>query len=755
MRIGRGALAALAVSVVAGAISLVTVAARIGIPSSGATIVAGEAGYRADGVGVAPLPGATTELRAGDVVVAIDGRPVADWAGSWLDPAVTRPNVAVEIPIRLEVRRDGGSRELAVRLIQYPIGAAVSANWGTLTFVFVLLAVAVVVFWLRPAFPAAGALLVAASGAAGSTMPFLLGIDPLDLATGQLVLALLATGFVYLLLWAGMVDFMLVFPRPIEAVGRRPAIRLVPYVAMFGGFTAALVIAGGSTPSMLAWLDVWPLLTLLPTVATFALVPIILAWRWRRGPAEDRRLLRPFGAVLVFMSAASVVLWLIPEVLTGSPLLPWTVMGLAGMPLPIALGASIVRHRAFDLDVVVRRSLVYGGLTVGVIAIYAGAASALGATLETSSGFATSLLATGVAALLALPLRDVLQRAAGRLVYGDRDEPVRAIRRLGERLELSLSPEAMPRIVVDTVADALRLPYVALEVGPPAESRVVAERGTPQPEATARPLSVQGQPIGRLLVGARGPADPLSASDLRLLDDLSRQIGVAVHAALLTEALQESRERLVSAREEERRRLRRDLHDGLGPALAAIGMRAEAAETLLARDPPGAERLLAELGTEVAAAVADVRRLVDGLRPPAIDELGLVGALRVSAERLRAPGGPDVAFEADGALGELPAAVEVAAYRIGTEALTNAIRHAGASRCTVRVAGGPDLTLVVEDDGRGLPASPRAGVGLASMFERAAELGGACLVEPRAGGGTRVVARLPLAHGPASQRAGA
>jgi signal transduction histidine kinase len=257
--------------------------------------------------------------------------------------------------------------------------------------------------------------------------------------------------------------------------------------------------------------------------------------------------------------------------------------------------------------------------------------------------------------------------------------------------------------------------------------------------------------VGRLVVAARGPTEPLSPADLRLLDDLTRQIGVAAHAVLLTEDLRASRERIVTAREEERRRLRRDLHDGLGPALAAMGMRAEAAEGLLETDPASAERLLAELRGEIATAVADVRRLVDGLRPPAIDDLGLVGAVRLAADRLSANGRPEVSVESDGPLAELPAAVEVAAYRIATEAMTNAVRHAGAAHCSVRLVGGAELAVIVEDDGTGLPADRRDGVGLVSMHERAAELGGECRVESGPAGGTTVFVRFPLADATGAQ----
>jgi signal transduction histidine kinase len=616
-----------------------------------------------------------------------------------------------------------------------------------------MIVLGVFVFWRRPLVPASGALLVAAAGAVGSTVPFILGNDPLDLTDGLIVTLTVGTSLVYLLLWGGLLDFFLVFPRPVASVAARPALRLVPYVVVAGAYFGAVAVSRLTDPTDLAWISSWSYWTILPTIVAFVGAPAIVAARWRLAEADERQLLRAFGWVLGFIVAVDLVIWVIPELLRAPVLVPWSMQALIGLPFPILIAVAILRYGAFDFDVVIRRSVVYGGLTIAVIAVYVVVAAVLGAALGSASAFATSLLATGITALAALPIRDGLQRVANRFIYGDRDEPVRAIRRLGDRLEASVDPDAMPRVVVDTVADALRLPYVGLELGSPPTARLAAERGDRPTDVVERRLAFRGEPIGRLLVAPRSPADPLSASDLRLLDDLAQQIGVAAHAALLTEDLRASRERLVTAREEERRRLRRDLHDGLGPALAAIGMRAGAAESLLRDDPERAGRLLAELQDEVSAAVVDVRRLVDALRPPAIDEVGLVGALRLAADRLDSPGAPRLEVEADGRLPELPAAVEVAAYRIGTEAMTNAVRHADAATCSLRLLGGTDLTVVVEDDGRGIPSEHRVGVGLVSMHERATELGGECRVEPRPGGGTRVVARLPLFAGPAPAEA--
>ena len=218
---------------------------------------------------------------------------------------------------------------------------------------------------------------------------------------------------------------------------------------------------------------------------------------------------------------------------------------------------------------------------------------------------------------------------------------------------------------------------------------------------------------------------------------------MAVSAVRLTADLQRSREELVGAREEERRRLRRDLHDGLGAQLAGLTMQAGVLRSLVARDPAAAEQLAGELRAELRAAIGDIRRLVHDLRPPALDELGLAGALERLAESY---GGLRVAVEA-APLPALAAAVEVAVYRIVQEALANVVRHAAATRCTVRLETGPDdLLVTVTDDGRGFTPGPH-GVGLASMRERAEEMGGECTVQAAPDGGTVVRARLPRGGG--------
>jgi signal transduction histidine kinase len=255
--------------------------------------------------------------------------------------------------------------------------------------------------------------------------------------------------------------------------------------------------------------------------------------------------------------------------------------------------------------------------------------------------------------------------------------------------------------------------------------------------------------VGGLLLGVRAGERGFRSDEMDLLGDLARQAGNAIHALRLRADLVRSHERLLLAREEERRRLRRDLHDGLGPSLAAIGLRAEASAEMLTSDPAAAKRLLGELGADVQTTLADIRRLVDGLRPPALDELGLLGAIEQQAARLEGwtGTGPATIVTVAGTptpLPEIPAAVEVAAYRIAIEALTNAIRHADARTCAVRLEAGEQLVIEVVDDGHGLPAGVVPGTGLESMEARATELGGSLRIDRRRGGGTRLEARLPL-----------
>lgn len=412
--------------------------------------------------------------------------------------------------------------------------------------------------------------------------------------------------------------------------------------------------------------------------------------------------------------------------------------------LPIALTVSIVRYRLYDLDLLINRTLVYGGLTAAVVGLYVLVVGALSTLFQAQENLFIALVATGLVAVLFQPLRQRLQRWANRVVYGDRDEPFEALARLGRRLEGTFSPEMVYPTIVETVAQTLKLPYAAIAVKRGEEFEIAEVHGSNGQEPVVYPMTHQGEVIGQLLVGRRTPGEDFSPADERILRNFAWQAGTAVHAVQLTADLQLSRQQLVTTREEERLRLRRDLHDGLGPALASVIWQADSARDLVYKDSSEAVQLLEGSIEQAQAALADIRRLVYGLRPPALDELGLVGALEQAARKHQQT---EVIIEAPAPLSSLPAAVEVAAYRIVQEAIKNAVEHGKANKCVVCLSLDGNLCLTVEDDGLGLPEAVTPGVGLVSMRERAEELGGTFKIHLRPVGGTEVEVRLPLELG--------
>jgi signal transduction histidine kinase len=462
--------------------------------------------------------------------------------------------------------------------------------------------------------------------------------------------------------------------------------------------------------------------------------------RFRRSRGAERQQMKWFLYAVAPLLLTPLEALLPP--LVGSFVFAWMLIA-----FPLAIAIAVLRYRLDGIDVVINRTLVYAALTAVVVGVYVFVVGYLGAAFASDGDLTISLIATGVVAVLFAPLRDRLQRGVDRLFYGRRSEPYVALSQLGERLEGTLAPDAVLPTLASTVREALRLPYAAITL---AEDVDTVSSGVAGPATVTMPLLHHGVPMGDLVLGLRPGESAFSAADRRLLADLARQAGVAVSAVRLTADLQRSRERLVTTREEERRRLRRDLHDGLGAQLAGLTVQTGVLKGLIGRDPEAAEALVGELRTELRAAIADIRRLVYELRPPALDELGLPGALQRLAERTGADAeGPRVIVDVPPDLPQLSAAAEVAVYRIAQEALTNVVRHACARTCLVRVtADDHAVMLEVIDDGRGVTSvQGSAGVGLASMRERAAEMGGECRVEPGPDGGTWVVARLPRAGG--------
>ncbi len=557
----------------------------------------------------------------------------------------------------------------------------------------------------------------------------------------------------FFLLGLAFVYLPLLFPD-----GRLPSRRWLPVAVLAGIGILGLVVLGMLTDTLSGQnvdyrienpigieglrpvedLPVFGVLGALFAVGLFGAVASVVV-RFRRSRGVERQQMKWF-----LLATAPILLLPLTDYVPGA--VGSVVFGFVLIALPTAIGVAILRYRLYDIDLVINRTLVYGTLTALVVGIYVLVVGGLGALLRVQGNLLVSLVAAGIVAVLFAPLRERVQRGVNRLMYGERDEPYAVLSRLGERLGATLEPEAVLPTIARTVREALKLPYAGISLGDE-EGPVVAEHGSPVADPLRVPLVYRGEPIGQLLLGPRAGEGGFSAADRRLLADLARQAGIAVHAARLTNDLQRSRERLIAAREEERRRLRRDLHDGLGPTLGSLALKLDVAGDMVEGDPAATRTLLRGLKEQAQSAVADVRRLVYALRPPALDDLGLLGAIRETAAQHDA-GRLRISVDAPERLPPLPAAVEVAAYRIAQEALTNVARHAGASRCTVRLALDEQdgrLQLEVADDGRGLSPARGRGVGLVSMRERAEELGGECVVESLPEGGTRVRASLPLA----------
>jgi signal transduction histidine kinase len=501
----------------------------------------------------------------------------------------------------------------------------------------------------------------------------------------------------------------------------------------------------GTTGELIKWLFVsdFANVVALAFSLTVTLSAVSLVVRFRRASGQERQQLKWLAAVGILLLSSAVVdpfasAWY-------GRLWDAVVLAVLASALYAAIGIAVLKHRLYDIDLLLNRTLVYGLLTVGGVGVYVGVVKSAEWLLREGVGLGGSLLATAVIAVGFAPARDRLQRWVDRRLYGDRHDPVRAMARLGERLRDA--PSGVPggdvlAGVLQGVCETLRLPSASLRVEDGVE---VATSGQPGTASESIPLEHEGKRVGVLLVGVRSGEDALGAADRQVLEVLAAPVAVALQAVLLSQELQRSRERLVAAREEERRRLRRDLHDGLGPILTAVTLKADAARSALDTAPDRADALLAELRGDAKQAIGDLRRVIYDLRPAALDELGLLGALSQQVDRFGRQG-LLIILHAPPTLPVLPAAVEVAAYRIVTEALTNIARHAHAHQVTITVAIDGDLCLEVQDDATTSTTNGngwRPGTGLQSMNERVTEVGGTLQAGPTPAGG-RVQASLPL-----------
>ncbi len=438
--------------------------------------------------------------------------------------------------------------------------------------------------------------------------------------------------------------------------------------------------------------------------------------------------------MLVFGVAFALPLVVLPVVAT-----PWArpwMFALVALPVPVAVGVAMFQRRLYDVQRAARGSLTYLALSAVLAGLYALIVGGVGVMLRDRG---TPWLPWAAAGVVAVAFAPAARLAAARRDPADLRPLVHP--RRGARRHRSPAGRRRGRPGAAGVADhrARRRSRPRPRGDPRRDGHTLAVAGS-RPATTERlQLTAYGVEVGALLWAGR----PLRPDDRALLEDLARQIGGAVHTTALVDSLHRAREELVLGREQERRRLRNDLHDGLGPSLAGLGFQVDAVQNLLAAgDDPGAQ--IARLREGLRETVTEVRRIVEGLRPPAIDDLGLFGAVAELGLQLADGTGLTVDLDLPDHRPSLPAAVEVAAYRVTQEALTNVVRHARATTCRVSGSVALDaLVIAVTDDGVG-GATQGRGVGMSSMRERAWEIGGQVEVASRECG-TTVTVRLPLA----------
>ncbi len=584
----------------------------------------------------------------------------------------------------------------------------------------------------RPGNPIGWIVLLGGLGTIGTAASVPIGMYAEAHHAPTVVMRLLAT--VFYLGWPWTIGLALPLMLALFPTGRTVSPRWRPAIwfTLAAGLLFVLFIATDPTPVDVASPEARTYLVLpgyhrldaLWVVANFApLGALILAvWslvvRYRRGGEVLRRQL----LWLVFASIAAIAMNVPRSLFGDAPIL----LLFAFTLVPAAVAVAILRYQLLDIRLVLSRTVLYLLLTFALAGTYLGGA-ALADNVVRSTG--APLVTTLIIALLFNPARVRLQHAIDRLFYGSRHDPVSAMSQVGARLATDDLTE-----VLSATRNALALPYAAMCL----DGREIAAAGTRPARVRAVPLQLRDDRTGELVVGLRRGDSRLTAADLDILQLLAAPLAGALRATALADELQAARRRLVNAREEDRRRLHRDLHDGLGPTLTGAGFKADAAGNLLTTAPLEARALILALREDIGSALIDVRRVVYELRPAALDELGLAGAVAQHGTGLLM----QVTVNVPRPLPALTAAVEMAAYRIVIEALTNITRHAGATAAHVEITADAALHLTISDNGtRDGPWLP--GIGLTSIHDRAAELGGTATVGPTGTGGL-VTVMLPI-----------
>jgi signal transduction histidine kinase len=535
-------------------------------------------------------------------------------------------------------------------------------------------------------------------------------------------------------------------------------------VAAITGHRIRLDPAGdvASTQHPPTWLGVTVVLPISVIWLSFAVHQVL---SWRRATGERRQQLKwlAFGAAVTL--GVGVVGYSLLAGAVGQ------VLGAAIVALPISIGIGILKYRLYDIDVVISRTIVYGSLaafiTVVYVVIVAGIGSLGSGSIATGSrpSLGLSIVATAVVAVAFHPVRERMQRLANRLVYGRRATPYEALSEFAGRMGGTYAADDVLPRMARTLAEGTGASRVVVwlkdgdelvagarwpaETGPAQQLAPVAlaDGELPVIAGAARVALVpyQGKTLGALSISKRA-GETLTPVEGKLMSDLAAQAGLLLHNIGLTQQLQArltelqaSRLRIVTAADDQRRRIERDIHDGAQQQLLAIGAKLAFTESVAGQDEGRERALLAQLKAETSGALETLRELARGVYPPLLADQGLAAAIRAQAGK--APGPVEVDA---GDVGRYPPEIETAIYFCCVEALQNAARHAPGSAVRVSLAGaGSGVAFTIADDGPGFePAAVTDGTGLRNMSDRLAALGGSCQVDSRPGRGTTVAGRI-------------
>ncbi len=725
------------------ALSAAQLVYRFSLPTDGWLVFTTETFENPDWVYWQNLAGAPSALQQEDIVLAVDGRNVTGQATSAAFSTPAQWQTGQTIPFT--VRRQSSEQIIQVPIIRWTsaalwnhLAARPEQLIGLLSGLF-LVGLALFTIFQRPNIPAASALLflcaVYLSIAISGLLP-----DGLSVQFNQL--AFYTTSFFSyaifgILLAPAILTFTLLFPQPKSFVRKRPMLGLAPFAV---GLAIGAIVFMPNGPAAVGWLGTM-------TMIILAILSLIHSGLTQRDSLSKMQFIWAVGGLLLGLSLMLLVFPAAAE-WVDSPFLAQLFgsgFSFGFMVIGTALAIAIL-HGLFDLDLLLNRALVYIILTIGVIAIYIIIVGYLSMIFQTEGNILLSLAATGLVAVAFAPLRDGIQRGVNRLMYGVRDEPYQLINRLGQQMDNAVEPASLLATAVSTIAQALKLPYVAITLIEEEKYKLMAAYGTSVPHVHTFPLLFAGSTIGQLIAAYRSPNESLTKADLRLLGDLSRQIGAAAQASRLTNDLELARLRLAHERGEARRQLGADLHDGVGHSLVGLTRQVEQTLNFLEQDSTQSRVLLQDVQRQLVDVTADVRRLAHRLFPPEVALLGLAGALQERVEQFTTL---QIQFNASQPFPQLPAEIETAVYYIALEALTNIEKHAAASACSMTLAilveaGNNLVCLDIIDNGGGMVSPAKQGVGLLSMQARAAEIGGVCTIESRPQGGTAVKVRIPF-----------